>query len=160
MTLKVRDAGGVLRTITTVRVRDGGGILREIVSWKIRDGAGVLREIFTSGGGGGGGNPMSITPGSRNTESTSYFNSKSFTAYSSGGVPSSYSWGVLSGPGSVTSGATAATAQLGVYADADDTPTTALFYCDAVIAAVTYRATCSFTHTHTSSGGGFDGPIP
>ena len=149
MAVKVRDAGGVLRTITVIKVRDEAGVLREVTSWKIRDGAGVLREVFSAGGGATEG--ASITPGSTNTTNRSIFKSASFTAYGSGGVPSAYAWGVLSGPGVVQSGGATATALLGVYADAGGAPTTAAFYCDVTIGGTPYRATCTMTHTYVTS---------
>lgn len=53
--IRIRDASGVLRTITQIRARDAGGTLRTIDTIRARDTAGILRTVFSSGGGGGGG---------------------------------------------------------------------------------------------------------
>lgn len=44
--MKIRDASGTLRTITSIAVRDAGGVLRQIQTIKARDAAGVLRVVF------------------------------------------------------------------------------------------------------------------
>lgn len=44
--LRMRDAGGVLRTITRIRMRDAGGILRTIQRIRMRDTGGVTRTVF------------------------------------------------------------------------------------------------------------------
>jgi hypothetical protein len=45
--LRIRDAGGVLRTISRVRMRDAGGTLRTIQQIRMRDAGGTLRTVFS-----------------------------------------------------------------------------------------------------------------
>lgn len=151
MTIKVRDAASALRTVDSMKVRDAGGALRMIAFVRVRGPDGALREVFTAGGGAPAGNPTYINPGSISEAAALPNRSAYFTASSSAGAVSAYSWGVIDGPGTVISGATAATAQLRVSAIAGDT-VTATFYCDIVIGGATYRATCEFTFQNTSGG--------
>lgn len=44
--IRMRDAGGVLRTIKRIRMRDASGTLRTIQRIRMRDAAGVLRTVF------------------------------------------------------------------------------------------------------------------
>ncbi len=44
--VRMRDAGGVLRTITRIRMRDAGGVLRTIQRIRMRDAGGVLRTVY------------------------------------------------------------------------------------------------------------------
>ncbi len=149
--LKVRDAGGTLRTITSLKVRDSAGVLRTITSAKVRDAAGVLREFFNSGGGGGGGNPASITPGFSFQTGKPASASASFTAHSSGSAPTVFAWGVLDGQGYVSGPLNQATAVCVVYTSgaAEEVAT---FYCDMTIDGIVYRATCVFDYYCTSKG--------
>lgn len=155
--LKARDADGTLRTITAPKVRDTDGTLRTLQFIRVRDTDGTLREVFTvSGGGGGGGtpsNPTSITPGSRYLSGRVVYRSAQFTASSSGTAPTSFTWGLLDGNGSVTAGGDTATATLQVYADAGEYAEST-FFCDMVVDGQTYRATCTFAYQNTNNGGG------
>lgn len=45
--LRLRDGGGILRTILRVRMRDSGNTLRTIQDIKMRDGGSTLRVVFT-----------------------------------------------------------------------------------------------------------------
>lgn len=148
--LKARDAGGTLRTITAFKVRDVGGTLRTLSFIRVRDAGGTLREVFTSGGGGGG-NPTYITPGSVDLSGKGTTRSSVFNAISTGGAPTSYTWGLLDGDGYVSAGGSTATATLAVYANPGE-GSFSTFFCDMVIGGITYRATCSFSYTNTLSG--------
>ena len=145
--LKVRDAGGTLRTITAFKVRDAGGTLRTLSFIKVRDAGGTLREVFTSGG--GGGNPTSISPGYYSSYGNNSVASHTFTASSTGGTPTSYSWGLLYGTGYISGPSNAASAVLQVYAGPLELES-AVFYCDMVIGGITYRATCQFDYGNTT----------
>jgi hypothetical protein len=152
--LKIRDAGGTLRTIVGLKIRDAGGTLRTIADLKVRDAGGTLRTVFTSGG--GGGTSVWIDPPSSDTASTTEtYHAEDFTVGYSGGVaPTSYAWGVVSSSGgsaSVLSGATTATARLRL-SDSDGGGATAEFYCDVTISGVVYRAFCSMAHTYYPGG--------
>jgi hypothetical protein len=46
MTIKIRDSGNTLRTITRIRVRDAGNVLRTIQRVRIRDAGNVLRTVW------------------------------------------------------------------------------------------------------------------
>ncbi len=153
MTVKVRDAAGVLRTIDSLKVRDGAGVLRTIDFVRVRGPDGVLREVYAAGGEPPASNPSYISPGSDYTSGTTASASAYFTAYSSGDAPTAYAWGVLDGPGSVLSGATTATAQLRVTAGIGDYAV-ATFYCDLTIGGTIFRATCAMTRERYGSGGG------
>lgn len=47
MGIRLRDADGILRTITRIRVRDTGGTLRTVQTAKVRDATATLRTVFT-----------------------------------------------------------------------------------------------------------------
>ncbi len=154
MTTKARDATGAVRTIDAVKVRGTDGVLRTIDFIRVRGPDNVLRDVFTKAGGGGSpppSNPTYISPGSSNTSGKTSSRTAYFTANSSSGTVSQFRWGLLDGSGAVVSGATAATAQLRVIAEAEDFGY-AEFYCDLTIDGVMYRATCSMTHYNTTSG--------
>lgn len=144
--LKARDAGGTLRTITAFKVRDVGGTLRTLSFIKVRDAGGTLREVFTAGGGGGGSNPTYITPGSVSFSGKGSTRSSVFNAVSTGGAPTSYTWGLLDGDGYVSAGGSTASATLTVYVSPGDS-TFSTFFCDMVIGGITYRATCAFSYS-------------
>lgn len=107
-----------------------------------RSGIGV--SITPSTGNGG---VVNIPPGSANYDLGG-------NASASGGSPSSYLWGVQStvgsGTASVTGGGTTANATLRITPTIDSGAFTATFYCDMVIAGVTYRANCTRTYTTNS----------
>lgn len=104
MPMKVRDAGGVLRTITRMRFRDGG-TLRNIVRMKVMDGA-ELRTVATFA------TPLSLSANNVNSVgSDSNVRSGSSTASPTGGLgPYSYAWTKLSGADLLVSGGSTATA--------------------------------------------------
>lgn len=143
MTVKVRDAGGVLRTVDVLKVRDAAGVLRTIDFIKVRGSDNVLREVFRAGGTPAPGNPGFISPGSSRTRGSAAAYSTYFTAQSSGAAPSAYSWGVLDGIGSIVSGANEATAQLRITVNTPGDDGEATFYCDMTIGGTVYRATCT-----------------
>lgn len=90
---------------------------------------------------------VSISPPATATSSSAPSVTRTFTASATGGTPSSYTWGVSSGPGAVvTQGAAAA--DLRAY-DTDGIGALAEFFCDMVIAGVTYRAFCTMYHQYT-----------
>lgn len=151
--LKGRDTDGTVRTITAVKARDPGSVSRTLQFVRVRGTDGVLREVFTAGGTPPPSNPASITPGQVDTASKSAFRSATFTASSSGAAPSSYSWGLFSGSGSVTAGQGTSTATLQVYAD-PGTTVESVFFCDVVVGGTTYRAFCYFNHANTTGSGG------
>lgn len=92
--MDVRDASGVLRTITSMTVRDAGGVLRTISSLTVRDSGNVLRAI---GGGGSFGfsavaSPNSVT-GIGASDSAILVTTGYTTVTVTGGVePLTYSW--------------------------------------------------------------------
>lgn len=94
---------------------------------------------------------IQITPPSTSTASNSPAITRVFNAFADGGAapPSSFTWGVASGPGYIQS-SSGATATLGVFVDTPGSQT-AQFFCDIVIDAVTYRAYCTMTHNYTGS---------
>ena len=151
MSLKIRDAGGTMRTITAIKIRDAGGVVRTITSVKVRDTGGVLREVFTTGGGGGPGpgpNPAVITPSYASFSGKATFRAANFTASAGSETITSYSWGLIDGPGTVTAGGATATATLQVYAVAGDA-VSATFFCDLLIGGTTYRAICGMDYQNT-----------
>lgn len=155
MTIKIRDGGGILRTIDSVKIRDGGGILRTITSIKIRGADNVLREVFAAGGTPPASNPVYISPPSNDTQGTTAFATAYFTLTSTGAGPTAYAWGVLDGPGTVISGGSTNSAQLRVAVANVEDVATATFYCDATVAGTVYRATCTMTRYRYGSGGPF-----
>jgi hypothetical protein len=46
MQIRMRDAGGVLRTISRIRMRDAGNVLRTLSRVRMRDAAGTLRTVW------------------------------------------------------------------------------------------------------------------
>lgn len=46
--VRIRDAGGTLRTITRIRMRDEGGTLRTIQRIRVRDASNILRTVYQS----------------------------------------------------------------------------------------------------------------
>lgn len=155
MTVKVRDASGVLRTVATLKVRGPDNVLRTIDFVRVRGPDNVLREVYSASGGGGGtpspNNPASISPGSRSAAGKLSGISVYFTAMSSGAAPTAFAWSVIDGAGAVVSGGTTNSAQLRVYVNEDSTET-ATFACDMTIDGTVYRAICALTYTRTSSG--------
>lgn len=93
---------------------------------------------------------VGITPPLRSTESFAPSSSGTFTATASGGTPSSYLWGVFSGPGTVIS-QSGASATLRIT-DSFAIGAEATFFCDITIAGVVYRAYCNMHHFYNSDG--------
>lgn len=100
MGMKVKDAGGTLRTISSMEVKDGS-VMRSIVSMKVLDGA-TLRTVatFTS--------PLSATPSTLTQATTSttssFMISDPVTCTPSGGLaPYTYAWTIISGTAGVGS---------------------------------------------------------
>lgn len=157
MTVKVRDAGGVLRTVGTLKVRGPDNVLRTVDFVRVRGSDNILREVYSSSGSGGGGtptpsNPASISPGGRSATGRLTNFSAYFTAMSSGTAPTVFAWSVIDGPGTVVSGGATNSAQLRVYVSDLDNSETATFACDMTIAGTIYRATCALTYTRTNGG--------
>ena len=46
--IRMRDAGGTLRTITQIRMRDAGNVLRTITQVRMRDAGGTLRTVWSA----------------------------------------------------------------------------------------------------------------
>jgi len=44
--IRIRDAGGLVRTVARIRMRDEAGNLRTIQRIRARDGSGILRTVF------------------------------------------------------------------------------------------------------------------
>jgi hypothetical protein len=153
VTVKVRDAAGVLRTVATLKVRGADNVLRTVDFVRVRGPDNVLREVFTAGSGGGGtptpNNPTSISPGDKSSfgKLTSY--AAYFTAMSSTTAPTAYAWSVIDGPGTVVSGAATNSAQLRIYVDQGDSGT-ATFACDITVGGTVYRATCTMSYSNTN----------
>lgn len=105
MTLKVKDAGGTLRTITSMKVRDGT-ITRDVKTMKVLDG-GTLRTVATFG-------PSMTASAPSGVATVSYTNasmtSATVTCTPSGGVsPYTYAWTITSGSATINSPSTAST---------------------------------------------------
>lgn len=161
MTMKVRDAAGVLRTLDSLKVRGPDNVLRTLDFVRVRGPDNVLREVYTKGGGGGGGtpspnNPTSISPGSRSSSGKGSTFTAYFTAMSSASAPTLYSWSVLNGPGTVVSGGNTNSAQLRIYADPGNRED-ATFGCNMTVDGVVYLATCTLSYASTSNN---QQPIP
>lgn len=94
---------------------------------------------------------VSISANPTNTSGGSATNDSSHTATATGGTPSTYSWGILSGSGSIVSGGTTSNATVRVTDDAqgDLNPSVVQFYCDMVVNGITYRATLDRSHNWT-----------
>jgi len=104
MTMKVRDAGGVLRTITRCRVRDGQ-TLRNIIRMKVMDGDSNLQTVATFA------QPLTLNANGVGASGFDSVQTGSSTATPSGGLgPYSYSWTKVSGTTMTLSGANTATA--------------------------------------------------
>lgn len=99
--LRMRDAGGVLRTITRIRMRDAGNVLRTIQKIRMRDAGGVLRTVFQS---------ISIVlstytifGSSSGLASNGIVTTGGITATVTGGVGAiTYLWEFVSGSGGIT----------------------------------------------------------
>lgn len=156
MTIKVRDPGGVLRTVDAVKVRGPDGVLRTIDFIKVRGPDNVLREVYATAGTPAPSNPAFISPGTSNTSGSAASATALFNARSSGATPTVYAWGVVEGPGAVVSGGDAATAQLRITVSEVGGFEVATFYCDMTIDGTVHRATCSMSRQRqaTSGGGG------
>lgn len=146
--LKARDTSGVLRNITDVKVRDVGGTLRTLSFIKVRGPDGVLREVFTAGG--GDYNPAYINPGVLDIAGTIAHQSAYFEALSTGDTPTSYSWGVASGPAVISAGGSTSMATITITVGTVGAIGDASIYCDMVIGGVTYRAYAEFIYLRTS----------
>lgn len=95
---------------------------------------------------------VSISPPSTSTFSNAPSHSILAVALATGGVPTSYFWGVLSGNGQITS-QSGEIADLLVWDLQGGDGSTAIFYCDMLIAGVTYRAFCTMTHVYEGNVG-------
>lgn len=148
MARKVRDSGGVVRTITGFKVRDAGNVLRNLVGEKVRDAGNVLRDVFAAGAG----VSVWISPSSTGTgSSVSSSDVSDFTVgYSGGTAPTAYAWvieSVKGGTAYIVSGAAAATARISVDAPDPGTVVEARIRCDITIGTV-YPAWCTKSHAH------------
>lgn len=106
MTLQVMDAGGVLRTITSVKMRDGA-TLRTVIRAKFMDGA-TLRTLATFTP------PMSlaVAPVEQYVPdyTTNVLSSAAFVATPTGGTgPYTYAWTITGGTGTINSPTSAST---------------------------------------------------
>lgn len=99
---------------------------------------------------------VSISPPSTSTSSQAPSFSATFSAIATGGVPTSYTWALASGDGQVVS-SNGEFAELRVFAPGAFDTGFAQFFCDMVIAGVTYRAFCTMQHFY--SGGTTFPPI-
>ena len=115
MTIKTKDAGGVLQTITVAKIRDGA-TLRQLRAIKLWDGA-VMRTVaqFVD--------PLTVTASPSSVSSLgsgSTITSGSVTAIPSGGLaPYTYVWARTSGSATVNTPASAVTTftETGMAAD-------------------------------------------
>jgi hypothetical protein len=155
VTVKVRDAGGVLRTVATLKVRGSDNVLRTVDFVRVRGPDNVLREVYTAAGSGGGtpspNNPTSISPGYKSSGGKALNYSAYFTAMSSTTAPTVFAWSVIDGPGAVVSGAATNSAQLRISVERDGSET-ATFACDMTVGGTVYRATCSLSYSNNSGG--------
>jgi hypothetical protein len=152
VTVKVRDASGVLRTVVTLKIRGADNVLRTIDFVRVRGSDNVLRTVYTNGSGGGTpapSNPTSISPGGRSASGKPTNYTAYFTGMSSTTAPTTFAWSVIEGPGTIISGGNAATAQLRIYVDQDNSET-ATFACDMTVGGTVYRATCTLSYTSVS----------
>lgn len=119
MTLKIMDAGGVLRTVSSLKIKDGS-ILRNILRIKVMDADGVtLRTVATFA--------SELSPTISASQSSTlidfgppavYAVQYDATASPGGGLgPYSYSWAIVSGSGWSIIGAGTATAQIAGSSD-------------------------------------------
>lgn len=145
MTLKIRDTGGTLRTITALKIRDASGTLRTIAALKVRDAVGTLREVFAPGGGGGGVGTLdvAISPPSSDTSSISSSYTKAFTVTYTG-TATAIVWGSEFGAATITAGQGTATCSFRLYDPGGGA--FASIYCDVTVGGVTERAYASMSH--------------
>lgn len=115
--LRMRDAGGILRTVVRIRMRDAGNIFRTIQRIRMRDAGGVLRTVFQY---------LTATPSTTNSLTTGSGLASSGTVTSppvtitvAGGVAAfTYAWSFVSGSAviTITSPTAASTTFSGVIA--------------------------------------------
>lgn len=151
--MKVLDSGNVERTISQVKVMDASNVLRTVAFIRVLGSDMVVREVFTTGGTGGATN-VSISPsyqdygGGKPPSRSGIFTVQVPT----GAAPTSFSWSLLSGSGSVSSGGATASATLTVHGTAGQ-QTDAVFNCDVVIGGTTYSAQCTLSFYYELVGG-------
>lgn len=146
MAIKIKDAGGTLRTITSIKVQDGG-TLRPVQTVKILDGSTLrtVAELVSS-------LTVAITPdtiegGGRNSGITS----NAATATPTGGLaPYTYAWVITSGTATATSPTLATTTfrQEGIPEDTVMVATAQVTVTDAIGQTATDTTGMTFTRTY------------
>ena len=107
--IRLRDSGGVLRTIARIRMRDAGGVLRAVQQVRMRDSGGVLRTVFVY---------LSLSLDATYISEVDSGAAASGTTTSAavtgtpvgGTAPFSYAWTRISGDAQITAGSPAAAA--------------------------------------------------
>jgi hypothetical protein len=94
--IRIRDAGGILRTPTRIRIRDAGGVLQVVQRIRVRDAGNVLRTVYSAFS-------ISASPSSLLTTRSG----ATVTVTATGTGPFTYSW---SNTGAATSPTMSATA--------------------------------------------------
>lgn len=104
--IKLRDAGGALRTLSRIRLRDAGGTLRTITRVRMRDATNTLRIVYDSTGA----STFSASPsaGLVTAQDVGTATTNTVTVTPSGGTaPYTYAWTLLESDGAVEPTATA-----------------------------------------------------
>lgn len=95
--IRMRDAGGTLRTITQLRMRDAGGTLRTISRVRMRDASNTLRIVYDPSGA----SSLTATPDFFHRNGTTFGTGTATTSVvtvtaSGGTAPYTYAWSRLS----------------------------------------------------------------
>lgn len=156
MTVIVRDAANVARTIAAFQVRDGGNVARNISEIRVRDSNNVSRIVYMSVSPLTG--SISPNPVSQVSYSSNTIGSPTVTATPSGGLaPYTYSWTLVSwdnpiSPPTITSNTAAMTSFIQANCLPNET-SAALFRCtiiDSVGQTATPTVDCYWTYIDSS----------
>jgi hypothetical protein len=153
--MKMRDASGVLKTVSAVHVRDASNTLKSVGTGHMRDGSAVLKTFFGTGGGGGGGGSetVTITPSSKFTSSANLDTNVSSFAATFSGTATSIVWSLsnIVGSAAIVSGQGTATASISVTAPAQDETASCTITCTATVDGVPgVQGTATKHHTWTN----------
>jgi hypothetical protein len=103
--IRIRDAGGILRTPTRIRIRDAGGVLQVVQRIRVRDAGNVLRTVYSAFS--ISASPSSLLTTRSGATVTASMTTGTVTVTATGTGPFTYSW---SNTGAATSPTMSATA--------------------------------------------------